>query len=153
MDQDNQTDLHENNTQMDDARRREILIPFILIAVSFGIFFAAVVCLAIAEPASLSRLSDSIVTLFTVLMTVALLVGFALNLLIISQITKLRRTLRMKLEAAIDTIHETEEVVLDALNNLSEPLIGLIAKYNAVLRVFGRSRERAKSKDAAHWET
>lgn len=139
--------------QIENARQREILIPFVLIAVSFGLFFAATVWLAFADPNALSRLSDSIATLFFILTTVALLAGFVINTLIIIQIDKLRRTLPLKLNAANDKIRDTEAIILDALNNLSAPLIGLIANFNAVIRIFNRARTRSAGKDDSFSES
>lgn len=147
MNRNKKTDMTDMQRRIENARRREILIPFVLIAVSFGLFFAATVWLGFADPASLSRLSDSVATLFFILTTVALLAGFALNTLIIAQIDRLRRTLPPKLDAANDKIRDTEAIILDALNNLSAPLIGLIANFNAVIRIFNRARTRTDGKD------
>lgn len=147
MNRNKKTDMTDIRRQIENAQRREILIPFVLIAVSFGLFFAATVWLGFADPASLSRLSDSVATLFIILTTVALLAGFVLNTLIITQIDKLRRTLPLKLNAANDKIRDTETIILDALNNLTAPLIGLIANFNAVIRIFNRTRTRSASKD------
>lgn len=133
--------------QIETARRREVILPAILIAAAFVIFFAGIVWVGFAHPAALGRLSDSLATLFFVITTVILLIGFVLNTLIIAKIAELRDTLPVKLDAANDKVRETEPIILESLNHLAGPLIGLIANFNATLRIFSDGKARGTNKN------
>lgn len=134
------TDFKETMAaQVSKARRREILFPTIWATVLFALLAAAAIWAGFTCEAAMTRLSDSLITLLFIIWTFVCLALILINAVLIALIIELRKNLPDKLDTANEKVRETEPVVLDALNRFSEPIIGLIAKFNALFQLVKRT--------------
>lgn len=121
------------------TRRREIIFPTIGITVLFVIFLAVVIWAGFAYDEAMTRLSDSLVAFLFLVWTLVCLALILINTMLIALLMELRKNLPEKLDTANEKVHAAEPVILDALNRFSEPVINLIAKFNALFHVIKRT--------------
>ena len=121
------------------TRRREILFPTIGITVLFTVFLAAVIWAGFAYDEAMTRLSDSLVTLLFLIWTLVCLALILINAVLIALLVELMKNLPEELGTANEKVQAAEPVILDILNRFSEPVINLIARFNALFHIIKRT--------------
>lgn len=122
-----------------EARRREVVLPTVCVALAFAAFLAAAIWAGFTCDEAMTRLSDSLVALLFILWTLVCLALILVNAMLIALLSELRKNLPEQLDSANERVRSAEPIVLNVLNRFSEPIISLIARINALFHIIRRS--------------